>query len=120
MIDAFENAFAHWLPEQRHIERFSHTPDARHTNNSFNVVLVRAGRSVLVPPEKTILEALRAAGVSVTSSCEQGICGACEVGVVAGIVDHRDRLLSEEEKASGKSMLICCSRSKGEELVLDY
>jgi ferredoxin len=59
------------------------------------------------------------AGVSVPSSCREGICGTCETRVVEGVPDHRDALLSDAEKQANRTMMICCSGSKSARLVLD-
>ena len=64
-------------------------------------------------------ETLREAGLTLDSSCQEGICGVCETRVIAGIPDHRDAVLSEHEHATNKSIMICCSGSKSERLVLD-
>jgi vanillate O-demethylase ferredoxin subunit len=47
------------------------------------------------------------------------VCGTCETKVLEGTPDHRDLILTEDEHAAGKSMMICCSGSKSEKLVLD-
>jgi ferredoxin-NADP reductase len=52
-------------------------------------------------------------------SCEEGICGTCLCTVLAGVPDHRDVYLTDEEKAANDQMLLCCSRSKTPQLVLD-
>jgi vanillate O-demethylase ferredoxin subunit len=39
--------------------------------------------------------------------------------VLAGEPDHRDLLLSDEEKAANEVMMICCSGSRSPVLVLD-
>ena len=76
------------------------------------------GLTLHVAPDQTLLEALWAAGIDVTSDCGEGLCGTCEVRVVAGDVDHRDRVLSASERGCGDRMMACCSRAKGGELVL--
>lgn len=86
---------------------------------SFEIELARCGKVVTVEPEMTVLDAVRRAGVMVVSSCEQGICGTCEVDVLAGEPDHRDALLDDEERTRGDSMFICVSRSCGPRLTLD-
>lgn len=86
---------------------------------SFVVVLARSGLVLTVPPGKSILEVVREAGVEVPSSCEQGTCGVCETGVLEGIPDHFDAVLSPADKKAGKSMMICCSGALSERLVLD-
>lgn len=52
-------------------------------------------------------------------SCQEGTCGSCEVAVLGGEPDHRDSILSEAERESGKSMMICVSRAKSDRIVLD-
>jgi vanillate O-demethylase ferredoxin subunit len=49
----------------------------------------------------------------------EGICGSCEVRVLGGIPDHRDHVLSKEEHARNTSIIVCCSGSMGDKLVLD-
>ncbi|MFG3127512.1 PDR/VanB family oxidoreductase [Streptomyces tendae] len=85
----------------------------------FDVVLARSGRTVVVPPGVSVLDAVRAAGVEVLYSCTEGTCGTCETEVVEGAPDHRDSVLTEQERAAGETMLICVSRCRGRRLVLD-
>jgi len=35
------------------------------------------------------------------------------------VIDHRDRYLSDEERAAGDTLCICVSRIRGQRLVLD-
>ena len=65
-----------------------------------------------------MLAALRAAGVEVRSDCEEGLCGSCEVQVLAGQVDHRDVVLTRSEREANAKMMVCCSRAAGKKLVL--
>ena len=67
----------------------------------------------------SILQALEGAGLAPLNSCREGICGTCETPVLSGDIDHRDSLLSEEEREAGDTMMICVSRCKGQRLVLD-
>ena len=85
----------------------------------FEVVLGRSGRSVPVPPGMTILDALIAAGLDPPCSCVQGVCGTCETRVLDGVPDHRDVILTPEERAEGRTMMICVSGAKTRRLVLD-
>ncbi|MFD8484234.1 PDR/VanB family oxidoreductase [Streptomyces sp. NPDC059712] len=85
----------------------------------FEVVLARSGRTVAVPPGVSVLDAVREAGVEVLYSCTEGTCGTCETEVVEGEPDHRDSVLTEEERAAGETMLVCVSRCRGRRLVLD-
>ena len=106
------------LRERVHLEYFS-SAVAPAVESGFVVELARSKLRVEIPPGQTILEALRARGLEVQSSCEQGICGSCETRVLAGEPDHRDMLLSDEEKATNQVMMICCSGSRSAVLVLD-
>ncbi|WP_432613497.1 PDR/VanB family oxidoreductase [Azospirillum brasilense] len=88
-------------------------------DDRFEVVCARSGVTVAVKEGTSVLDALDAAGVSVASSCEQGICGTCETAVLEGEPDHRDSVLSDAERAAGKTMMICVSRARSARLVLD-
>ncbi|MEI9927393.1 MAG: PDR/VanB family oxidoreductase [Sphingomonas sp.] len=120
MLDAFETlaAAAGFPPEQIHVERFSADP-APATTTGFIVELARSGIEVAVGPGQTILECARAVGVPVEASCEQGVCGSCETRVLGGVPDHRDMILTEAERRSNKTMMICCSGSLTERLKLE-
>jgi vanillate O-demethylase ferredoxin subunit len=49
----------------------------------------------------------------------EGVCASCETRVLGGVPDHRDLVLSKEEQAANDRMMVCCSGSKSERLVLD-
>ena len=119
MLAGFEAATAHLPPETVHVEYFS-PKEAAAVEGGFVVELHRTGQTFTIPEGKTILQTLRDAGVDAPYSCEEGICGACQVTVVAGMPDHRDSILSEAEQRAGNTMLICCSGSKSARLVIDF
>lgn len=98
-----------------HTERFSALPvlDGR----PFEVRLARSGATVTVAADETALAAIRRVAPGVAYSCQQGFCGTCKVRVLGGDVDHRDRLLTEDDRAD--SMLTCVSRSADGPLVID-
>ncbi len=111
---------ASWPHGSLELERFSAKPvDEPVLVTAFEVVLAQSGKTVIVPPEQSILESVRAAGVTKTSSCEEGMCGTCETTVLEGTVDHRDSLLDEDEQAANDTMMICVSRAACPRLVLD-
>ena len=85
----------------------------------FEVVLARSGLTLTVPRDASVLETVRAAGVEVLYSCTEGTCGTCETDVLDGVPEHRDSLLTADERAAGETMMICVSRCRGERLVLD-
>ena len=88
-------------------------------SSSFTVRLERSGVEFEVPEQKSILEVLEEHGFEIPFSCREGLCGTCVTNVCAGEPDHRDYVLSDEERESGKMMTICCSRSKSPILALD-
>ncbi|MEU8176646.1 PDR/VanB family oxidoreductase [Microbispora hainanensis] len=87
--------------------------------DAFEVELALTGTTLTVPPGRSILEVVEEAGVAVLSSCREGTCGTCETAVLAGVPDHRDDLLTEEEREAGDIMFICVSRARSERLVLE-
>ena len=101
MLDGFASLTRDWPARQLHLERFAHPEPPSRTGASFTVELARSGRRLEIPADRTILAALR------------------EAGVVAGQPAHRDVLLSELERTAGREMMICCSRSHSPVLVLD-
>ena len=118
MLKAYEEA-TKTLPEGRmHIEYFTAAEEAA-TEGGYTVVLQRSGKEFAIPEGKTILQVLREAGMDVTYSCEEGVCGACETAVISGAPDHRDNILTDREREESKTMMICCSGSKSARLVLD-
>lgn len=107
-----------WKPGRLHFEIFS-AAQPRVADQSFEVVLASSKQAFVVPPDKTILDVLIEAGVDPLYDCRRGDCGICQVSVVEGVPDHRDYILTETERAAGKLMQICVSRSKTPRLVLD-
>lgn len=106
-----------YAPAQIHREYFK--VEADRSGDAFEVVLARSGRRLKIGQDSTIAAALAEAGMKIETSCEEGICGTCLCNVISGVPDHRDVYLTDEEKAANDQMLICCSRSKTPELVLD-
>jgi vanillate O-demethylase ferredoxin subunit len=120
MLQAFEEAAkqAQFGPGQIHLEYFS-AKEAPALEGGFTVELARTGKTLQVPPGKSILKTLLDNGVEVPFSCTQGVCGSCETAVLSGEPDHRDLILTEAERAANQTMMICCSGSKSARLVLD-
>lgn len=88
-------------------------------NREFTVELARSERTVPVPADMTVLEALNRAGLDVPYACAQGTCGTCVTAVCKGQVEHRDAFLSDEEKGESQVMCVCVSRAKGDRITLD-
>ncbi|MEU0897177.1 PDR/VanB family oxidoreductase [Streptomyces massasporeus] len=101
------------------VERFRPKEQETGGATEFEVELARSGRTLTVASDVSVLDAVREAGVEVLYSCTEGTCGTCETDVLDGEPDHRDSVLTEDERAAGETMLICVSRCRGKRLVLD-
>ena len=88
-------------------------------SEGFKVKLARSDKTIFVEQDSSILFALLDAGVDLPFSCGSGLCGSCEVDVISGVPEHKDFVLTEEERASNKTMMICCSGALTEEIELD-
>ncbi|MCX4098482.1 PDR/VanB family oxidoreductase [Nocardia sp. alder85J] len=120
LLQAIEAAVRGHAGLTLHVERFAPKAVAATTaDGEFEVESARSGTVVTVPASASILDALEAAGVRTEYSCREGTCGTCEVAVLAGVPDHRDSVLTEEEQAAGDVMMPCVSRCLGARLVLD-
>jgi ferredoxin-NADP reductase/DMSO/TMAO reductase YedYZ heme-binding membrane subunit len=116
MLQAVQQRVATRLDLRLHSEPFAGT--AASGGAAFHVELRRSGHIIGVPANRTVLQAIRSVVPTVSTGCEQGVCGVCRVTVLAGEPDHRDKLLSSAERAAG-AMLICVSRARSERLTLD-
>lgn len=117
LMDAVRDMSGHWPFGAVRFESFGVDAAMRRNDVAFDVHLARSGRVVHVDAKQSILEALRAENVHVRSSCEAGSCGSCRTTLVAGDVDHRDFVLSEDERAT--QIMVCCSRARSGSLTLD-
>ncbi|CAI1238625.1 2Fe-2S iron-sulfur cluster-binding protein [Serratia proteamaculans] len=113
-------AQAQQIPADRiHFERFTAGEAISEEGQAFDVELQRSGGRYRVLPGISILETLEQNGVNLPFSCREGLCRSCEVTLLAGEADHRDYVLSDEERAANRSILICVSRARSSTLVLD-
>lgn len=120
LIHAVEEATSAWPPGTLRVERFTPvTVGDPVRTEEFEVELIQSGRTIVVRPDQSVLEAVEETGVAVLSSCREGTCGTCETGVLAGTPDHRDSILTAQEQAAGDVMMICVSRSIGPRLSLE-
>jgi phthalate 4,5-dioxygenase reductase subunit len=117
LMQAVRDMTGHWSSSAVHFEDFGAGQAAVTEDTAFQVRLARTGTTLEVPVGCTILEALRDHGVEIASSCESGSCGTCEVKLLAGEADHRDLVLTEHEKS--RLIMVCVSRARSAELVLD-
>ncbi len=118
LLEAVRDMSGHWSSGAVHFESFvdaaaAHLP----TDRPFRVRLARSGEVVQVGEDESILDALRAHGLEVPSSCESGTCGTCRTRLLGGEADHRDFVLTEHERAT--DIMVCISRALSAEIEID-
>lgn len=108
-------------PDRYHFEYFAAPQVLRDEaqDGEFTVVQGSTGRRIPVPKTKTMLGALREAGLTMKSECEYGVCGWCAVGVKDGVPAHFDSYLTAAEKEANKLVLPCVSRCTSASITLD-
>jgi ferredoxin-NADP reductase len=120
LMNAVEQATLDHPRNAVHFERFAApASDASTPDTAFVVRLKRSNMDVPVSADKSILESIEEAGIALPFSCREGLCRSCETTVCSGVPDHRDYVLSDEERDSNTTMMICVSRSKSSILELD-
>lgn len=123
-MDALEKAAADWPQECVHFERFSapprpdgdEPPDATN-QDAFEIRLAGTGETFTVEPGDSIVDVLKANGIDVDVSCQEGYCGTCMTRYIEGEPEHHDTVLDEEDRT--QYVMICCARAKNGCLVLD-
>ena len=120
MLNAIRDtaAAAGWPDSSVHFEYFAN-PTELDNSGSFQINLARSGITATVPPGVSVLTVIRANGIELESSCEQGACGTCAVGVLGGTPLHQDVYLNATEHAANERMMTCVSRAVSPALVLD-
>lgn len=118
LLKAVDSACEAWPEYSSRSERFVAAERNQSNNRSFSIHL-KSGGVAEVGPRESVLDVLRRLGRAPLSSCGQGVCGTCEVGVVDGQPDHRDSVLSDAERNLGDCMMVCVSRAKTGHLTLD-
>lgn len=118
LMDEIRAISGHWPEGRVNFEDFKPVEVVRADDEPFEVELRKSGATLTVPANRSILEAIRDAGLNTVSSCESGTCGTCKTRLLEGEADHRDMVLMDEEKAN--NLMICVSRAcPGGRLVLD-
>ncbi|MDD7921481.1 PDR/VanB family oxidoreductase [Actinomycetospora callitridis] len=113
MLDALDTAMTAWPAGSLRVERFA--PRAIATDGAdeaFEVACASSGVTLVVPPDRSILEVAQERGLPVDFSCGEGTCGTCETPLLVGRAEHRDSLLTDEEKADQDTLFICVSRAE--------
>lgn len=127
---ACAKAAQHWPRGTVHFEHFKApepvtselvSADAKPATGSaigeFFVQIASTGAIIVIPDDKSIVEALADSGVMIETSCQSGLCGTCKLRYLSGEVDHRDFILSDDEHLA--YLTACVSRPKSKLLVLD-
>jgi ferredoxin-NADP reductase len=116
-MQAVRDAAAHWPEEALHTEYFSVPTDANSaTGLPFMLKLARRGITVPVAADQTAVDALHEIGIDIPVSCHQGLCGTCVVEGDGETAEHHDYCLTGSERKT--RVALCCSRAKGQVLVL--
>ncbi|WP_394839075.1 PDR/VanB family oxidoreductase [Pendulispora rubella] len=115
LMGAVRSATADWSADRVRFEAFK--VDVPEDATAFEVELARSGQIVPVRETESILVALWRAGITRPLSCEVGICGTCRTPYLEGEPEHKDTLLTPEERQ--RELLVCISRCRGRKLVLD-
>ena len=115
LMDAVRDMTGHWSSSAVHFEDFAVRNVARGEDDKPFVVRFQ-GESIEVAADESILHALRAAGHRIPSSCESGTCGSCRMKLVGGEADHRDLVLTDEERLT--NIMVCVSRARSPEIAI--
>lgn len=120
MLDAVREAAAGLPRGHLRIEQFTaRERSAPMRSAPFEVELARSGTVIEVPVETSVLDAVSQAGATILASCRQGTCGTCETRILAGTPDHRDSLITDDEREKSDCFYPCVSRSVSDRLVID-
>lgn len=121
LLHAVEARCVHWPAGALHVEHFA--PERLERDGAedqpFEVVFKQSNVVAIVPPGRSIVQVAEDNDIPVITSCEEGICGTCETPVIDGEPDHRDSIMSEDERMNTGSIFICVSRCRSKRLVLD-
>lgn len=119
LLRAVEERCESWPHGALHLERFApKAPEDHSTDTEFDVVFERSGVTATVPKGVSILDVATDHGVFVLRSCSEGICGTCETVLLEGEPDHRDSVLTDDDREAD-CFMPCVSRCRSARLVLD-
>jgi len=107
---------AGWPSARVHLERF--TAPQQDPGDPFTAIMASSGQVIDVPAGVSLLQRLLDHGLQVRNLCRRGVCGECRISVLAGEIEHRDFVLTDEEKSTNTTMLSCVSRGRDIEVGL--
>lgn len=119
LLDAIEQATAAWPAGSVRMERFKAQAQDSSTHTAFQLVLAKSQQTIEVRADESPLEALERIGIDHPYACREGLCGTCEVRVLEGQPDHKDNVLSEQDRTAGQRFIPCISRCSGLQLVIE-
>ncbi|MGW0737863.1 PDR/VanB family oxidoreductase [Streptomyces sp. NPDC002851] len=123
LMDAVQELMPSSCPEGTlHLERFEASEKSYDPadNTPFEVELAGSGEVVTVPADTSMLDTLReSVAPGLSASCEDGLCGSCELRVLRGVPEHRDDVLSPADRDRTDVMYPCVSRIRGDRVVVD-
>ena len=110
MDAVFESALAQGWPEEcLHREFFTVPDDIEYENHAFRVRLANNGKEIEIPADRSAADVLTEAGFPIEMKCSDGLCGTCVAEYSHGDVEHRDYVLSNEQRKT--KLTLCCSRA---------
>lgn len=92
-----------------HVEYFSTPEKPEYENHAFKLKLEKSGKEIAVPPDRDAATVLVEHGYALDLKCSDGICGVCQCGLLDGVVEHLDFVLSENQRQS--TIVFCQSRA---------
>ena len=120
MAEVISSGRSHgWPDEDMHSETFVARAIDQSENRPFEVELAKSGVTLQIGADDYLIDVLNANDCGIPCSCTQGICGSCLTPVLSGPPEHRDAILSDEERARNDQMCVCVGRARGDRLVLD-
>lgn len=95
-----------WSKHRMHWEAFNSPPPGI----PFEVYLSKSQKSIQIPSDYSLLEALEANEIEVPNLCRGGVCGQCALKYQHGEVEHQDHFLTDAERQN--LLMPCVSRAK--------
>jgi len=96
----------------------SYAADTDKAAATFSIELTKSGTTIQCAPDQFVLDAARAAGLRLPSSCSKGLCGTCKSKLVSGKVEMKHGGGIRQREIDQGMILPCCSKPL-ENLVLE-
>ena len=99
-----------WAEAALHREYFSVPDGVDYENHPFELEIATSSEVIFVDAHQKATEALSQAGIEINVKCSDGLCGVCATPYLRGDIEHRDYVLSKEQRE--ERMILCCGRAK--------